>query len=193
MSILCLTLVCLAAVLAALTCFRVPSQSVVRRRAWALVQLVLLGSAALSGYLLLQLPEESAGGGPAGAAAVTVAGCLAAACGGAPVTTSILEISRRAGRRPLGEQGAGVPEPSDPERESTLHGGLWIGILERLAIVVCLLLGWPTGLTVVAAIKALGRFSELKDADAVERFILGTLASTLWAAAWAGVTLLLLA
>lgn len=80
-------------------------------------------------------------------------------------------------------------EESDP---SPLRGGLWIGLLERAAIVSTLWAGWPEGIAVVLAIKGLGRFSELKDHRAAEQFILGTFSSGLVAAASYGLGLLLL-
>jgi hypothetical protein len=72
-----------------------------------------------------------------------------------------------------------------------LHGGAWIGVLERAAVAGNLLAGWPEGLAVVLAVKGLGRYAELKAPAAAERFILGTLASALWAAACVGVVVLL--
>jgi hypothetical protein len=44
---------------------------------------------------------------------------------------------------------------------------------------------------VLAAVKGLGRYAELRVAAAAERFIIGTLVSALWAAACVGVALLL--
>jgi hypothetical protein len=78
--------------------------------------------------------------------------------------------------------------PGDPE---VLRGGAWIGVLERIAIAGTLLAGWPEGLAVVLAVKGLGRFAELRAPAAAERFILGTLASTLWSVACVGVVVLL--
>ncbi|RXR24810.1 hypothetical protein EQW78_07260 [Oerskovia turbata] len=80
--------------------------------------------------------------------------------------------------------------PSDPggpvgaEAVQTLRGGTWIGILERLAITGCLLAGYPAGIAVVVAIKGLGRYPELREHPVgAERFLIGTFASTIWAAA----------
>ncbi|MEF9980176.1 MAG: hypothetical protein RR762_02060 [Glutamicibacter sp.] len=78
-------------------------------------------------------------------------------------------------------------EESDP---SPLRGGLWIGLLERTAIVGSLWAGWPEGIAVVLAVKGLGRFSELKNHRAAEQFILGTFASGLVAAGSYGLGLL---
>jgi len=47
--------------------------------------------------------------------------------------------------------------------------------------------GFPEGVAVVVAIKGLGRFSELsKNPDSSERFVIGTLASLLWASVIGG-------
>lgn len=80
--------------------------------------------------------------------------------------------------------------PSDPggpvgtEAVQTLRGGTWIGILERLAITGCLLAGYPAGVAFVVAIKGLGRYPELREHPVgAERFLIGTLASMIWAAA----------
>ena len=71
-----------------------------------------------------------------------------------------------------------------------LRGGAWIGYLERGAVAATLLAGFPEGLALVLAVKGVGRYPELRDAgrgaDAPEEFIIGTLASLLWAAAAAG-------
>src|SRR4051794_20743213 len=70
-----------------------------------------------------------------------------------------------------------------------LRGGTWIGILERLLITGGILVGMPEVVAVVIAIKGLGRYPELRDADpelrggVAERFIIGTLTSFLVAAA----------
>lgn len=63
-----------------------------------------------------------------------------------------------------------------------LAGSTWIGLLERGAITLSVLAGYPEGLAVVVAIKGLGRFHELRDHPfARERFVVGTLASVAWA------------
>lgn len=62
--------------------------------------------------------------------------------------------------------------------EPLLRGGLWIGVLERIAVTGAILVGQPTLIAFVVAIKGLGRYPELKEqAGASERFIIGTLAS----------------
>ncbi|MFD6164759.1 hypothetical protein ACFWFR_06195 [Oerskovia sp. NPDC060287] len=91
---------------------------------------------------------------------------------------------------PAAPDPAGAAAPSDPggplgeEAVQTLRGGTWIGILERLAITGCLLAGYPAGVAFVVAIKGLGRYPELRDHPvAAERFMIGTLASMIWAGA----------
>ncbi|MET4222991.1 hypothetical protein [Oerskovia enterophila] len=83
--------------------------------------------------------------------------------------------------------GASSSDPGGPlgdEAVQTLRGGTWIGILERLAITGCLLAGYPAGVAFVVAIKGLGRYPELRDHPvAAERFMIGTLASMIWAGA----------
>lgn len=76
-----------------------------------------------------------------------------------------------------------------------LRGGAWIGALERLAMLATILTGWPEGIVAIVAVKAFARYPELKTAQesgTVERFIIGTFASLGWAAACAGVALVLL-
>ena len=106
---------------------------------------------------------------------------LAAVTGGGPVTTAVLHAADPAA---TGVSGG----PQDPD---ILRGGAWIGVLERGAIAGTLLAGWPEGLAVVLAVKGLGRISELRAPAAAERFIVGTLASGLWAAGCVGVAFLL--
>lgn len=77
------------------------------------------------------------------------------------------------------------------DAQPVLRGGAWIGVLERLAVSSTLLMGWPEGLAIILAVKALGRYAELGKSGAAERFILGTFASQLWACACVGVAVLL--
>ncbi|AYY15738.1 hypothetical protein EF847_21475 [Actinobacteria bacterium YIM 96077] len=77
---------------------------------------------------------------------------------------------------------------ADPD---TLRGGTTIGALERAAVVITLLSGWPEGLALILAVKGFGRYPELRRPSAPERFIIGTFASILWAAGVAGVVVLL--
>ncbi|MCF6508310.1 hypothetical protein E9549_12975 [Blastococcus sp. MG754426] len=165
--------------------------------------LLLLGLAALAGLVLALRGERGTGAAGAvalvgslavaaafawpadGGAGVAQAGAalaaLAAVTGGGPVATAVLHAADPAA---TGVGGG----PQDPD---ILRGGAWIGVLERGAIAATLLVGWPEGLAVVLAVKGLGRFSELRAPAAAERFIVGTLASGLWAAACVGVAVLL--
>ena len=79
--------------------------------------------------------------------------------------------------------------PVPPSGDTMLRGGAWIGALERAAVFSTLVAGWPEGVAVVLALKALGRYPELrtKTSGAAERFIIGTFTSVLWAGACAGV------
>ncbi len=99
---------------------------------------------------------------------------------------------------------AGAQEaPLDLEAPgSVLRGGAWIGYLERAAVAATLLAAFPEGLALVLAVKGVGRYPELRDAgdaarragrsaDAPEEFIIGSLASLLWASAAAGTAALL--
>lgn len=86
---------------------------------------------------------------------------------------------------------AAPSEPAVPlltvERE--LPGGRWIGILERIAVYACLVTAFPAGLGFVIAVKGLGRYPELRaqsNPRVGELFIIGTFASMLWAAGFAG-------
>jgi hypothetical protein len=63
-----------------------------------------------------------------------------------------------------------------------LRGGMWIGVLERLAITGGILAGHPEAAAIVIAVKGLGRYPELRGGKDAEKFIVGTLASYLWAA-----------
>jgi F0F1-type ATP synthase membrane subunit c/vacuolar-type H+-ATPase subunit K len=73
-----------------------------------------------------------------------------------------------------------------------LRGGFWIGLLERLAIFATIMAGFGQGLVVILGVKSLARYPELRTEDrrgAAERFIIGTFASSLVAAAGAGLAL----
>jgi hypothetical protein len=98
---------------------------------------------------------------------------------------------RRHHRRPVDDVGVGDDAPG-----SVLRGGAWVGYFERAAISATLLAGWPEGMALVLAVKGVGRYPELRGPESVqshapETFIIGTLASVLWAAACAGVAVLL--
>jgi hypothetical protein len=89
----------------------------------------------------------------------------------------------RAGVEPVAR--AADDGPDGDRARQKLRGGTWIGVLERLAVTGTLLAGEPGGVAVVVAIKGLGRYPELRTGDdpaVSERFVIGTLASLVWAA-----------
>lgn len=134
-----------------------------------------------------------------------VVALLAAGGVGLPVTMLVLRLARSvdtAERRraeppePADQPQFELPEPpAEPPRApvdalppGVLRGGLVIGVLERLAVTVAILGGQPVAIAYVVAVKALGRYAELKESPAAsERFIIGTLASMLWAAGVASI------
>lgn len=171
------------------------------------VPILLLGTAALLGQA----------GEPAGDVLFDVASVTAvaaAAATGGLIAIALLRLADRQGTGPMadgyreaGAAGGGtaadggatdsgvatdgytmgadnVAAVSDPR---TLRGGAAIGALERIAIAVTLLAGWPEGLALVLGVKGIGRYPELGRPPASERFIIGTLGSVLWAVAAAGV------
>jgi hypothetical protein len=144
------------------------------RHPWgALALAVLAAVAALFAWLAGDVPDRLE-------EAVALVAALAAVVGGGPVTTAVL---RAADPAATGVTGG----PQDPD---VLRGGAWIGLLERAAVAAALLAASAEGLVVVLAVKGLGRYAELRAPAAAERFIIGTLASALWAAAAVGVAVL---
>jgi hypothetical protein len=84
---------------------------------------------------------------------------------------------------------AAAPPAETVSSVRILRGGAIIGILERFAVCLAILVGEPVSIAYVVAIKGLGRFAELKATPvAAERFIIGTLTSMLWAAGVAALT-----
>jgi hypothetical protein len=142
-------------------------------------------------------------------AAAAVLGVLVAVTAGSHVVRAVFRLTRRELRpaRPgavAPTAAAGGPPPAELPLDlespvSVLRGGAWIGYLERGAVAATLLASFPEGLALVLAVKGVGRYPELRDAgsggragaDAPEEFIIGTLASLLWAAAAAGTAALL--
>ncbi|HSP53335.1 MAG TPA: hypothetical protein VLO00_10615 [Cryobacterium sp.] len=152
------------------------------------------GGATVSGVLLgmLALGLAVVGGGPAALLALRLAthnsvpqgehGGILVENGGVPVTVPPVDAAAAA----AGEAGAAsTPGAAGARVHEVLRGGLMIGILERLAVAGAILAGFPEAIAVVVAIKGVGRFTELATAEARERFIIGTLASLIWACACA--------
>lgn len=145
------------------------------RRDWGAVLLVLLVAIAAG---LAWLAGDVSHGLVAGGTVMAVAAAIGA---GGAVTTAVL--------RAADPSAVGVPGgPQDPD---VLRGGAWIGVLERAGVSIALLAGSAEALVVVLGVKGLGRYAELRAPAAAERFIIGTLASALWAAACVGVAVLL--
>jgi hypothetical protein len=148
-------------------------------------------------------------------ASAQVLGVVVAVTAGSHVVRAVFRLTRgelwpgrprRGGDRVTGDHlaGPGTQAEADASVQPPLHlesagsvlrGGAWIGYLERGAVAATLLAGFPEGLALVLAVKGVGRYPELRDAgrgaDAPEEFIIGTLASLLWAAAAAGTAVLL--
>jgi hypothetical protein len=134
-------------------------------------------------------------------AAALVLGVVVATTGGSLVVRAVFRLMRReflpARVRTTANAVAAPPageaaQPAEAERpEAVLRGGAWIGYLERAAVAATLLAGWPEGVALVLAVKGVGRYSELRETNAPEAFIIGTLASLLWAASAAGAAHLL--
>ncbi len=147
-----------------------------------LVSLAALAAVLPSGPSWLDAPS----------AATATAGMLASVVVGGPLTVAVLRGA--SGHTDFNEPGrheARTEHADDIVRAGeVLRGGTWIGALERIAITATLLAGWPEGLAVVLAVKGLGRYPELRQPGAAERFIIGTFTSVLWAAACAGVVAL---
>ena len=113
-------------------------------------------------------------------ALIGVAAIGSSAAVGFPLTAWVLRVAaRRAPGASATDESGQQMDPAD-----VLRGGTWIGVLERIAITGAILVGYPAAIAVVIGVKGLGRFPELNAATGVsERFIIGTLASCLWAAA----------
>ena len=117
-------------------------------------------------------------------ALITTLALATAVVGGGPVATLALRLATQ-GSVAEGTHGGILQDGSE-----VLRGGTAIGVLERLAVAGVLIAGFPEGLAVIVAIKGVGRFTELETGPVRERFIVGTLASWIWAAAAAGIVLL---
>lgn len=136
---------------------------------------------------------------------VGVLALIASVGGGWPLTAGVLRLAARTDRQdadrqarrdaegptpreaptPVHDRGADdVGAPDGVIARGILRGGGWIGALERLAVTGAIIVGYPAAVAVVVAVKGLGRFPELREhPGASERFVIGTLASMIWAAA----------
>lgn len=122
-----------------------------------------------------------------------------ATVGGNPVVRWVLAVADGGGTHdgPRGGILVERAEASDPspvalpgQQVEILRGGTTIGYLERLAAALSIIAGFPAAIAVIVALKGIGRFAELSTPAARERFIVGTLASLLWACVAGGVAYL---
>lgn len=138
--------------------------------------------------------------------ALIIAACfiLAVPVGTPPVRALLRRVARHDAQgppltppqhQPVLVHGPGELAPSEADAvpgivraEEELAGGYWIGLLERAALFASVLSGFPAGIAVVLAVKSIGRYPELRTPTGSkgELFIIGTFASMLWAAAFAG-------
>ena len=112
--------------------------------------------------------------------AITVLGVI----GGSPLVALVLKLATPESAT-LGAHGGilvrDTTSPPPQRDREVLRGGAAIGYLERFALIGAVLAGQAAAVAIIVAIKGLGRFSELESAAARERFIIGTLASLVWA------------
>ncbi len=138
--------------------------------------------AVLLAALLLALPVARVS--TWGAVVLTVIGLAVATAGGAPFVQAVFRLATKTTRE--GDHGGilvRAKAAADAESREVLRGGIAIGYLERFAIAAVVVFGYPEGIAIVVAVKGVGRFSELDDSEARERFIIGTFASLIWGVA----------
>jgi hypothetical protein len=80
--------------------------------------------------------------------------------------------------------------PPEEGEKISLKAGRTIGILERLLIFLGLVASSWEILAAVIALKTVARYAKLDDQNNAEYFLIGSLASILWAAAMTGVIVL---
>lgn len=126
-------------------------------------------------------------------AVVALIGLVISVFGGTTAATTALDLAVGTST-PAGAHGgimvdsntdtvAGAAPGAARAPREVLRGGLTIGVLERVATTGALIAGYPQALAIVVAVKGVGRFTELEAPEARERFIIGTLASLIWACA----------
>ena len=89
---------------------------------------------------------------------------------GNPVTRMALHL---AGKR---------TPPKEGETAATLRGGRVIGVLERLLIMIGLAASSLEVMIAVIALKSVARYNKLDQQEFAEYFLIGSMASILWAA-----------
>ncbi|MDY7543338.1 MULTISPECIES: hypothetical protein [Cryobacterium] len=177
---LLLLLVTIGSLVCAVLAFRLRKQS-----------FAIISAGALAGALLIAAAPAPGGSETFGVILGLIALALAVV-GGGPMALLALDFATHDSARPGQHGGILVDDgatPAAPGATGAVHevlrGGLMIGILERLAVAGAILAGFPEAIAVVVAIKGVGRFTELTEAETRERFIIGTFASLIWACACA--------
>jgi hypothetical protein len=149
-----------------------------------LAALVPVGMGALAGAFGLDVPAPD----PAYAAALATTLAALGILAGNPITVFVLGVAKSPDPGADASEHGGIIVPAEKGergKREVLRGGWVIGYLERLAIIGAVALGRFEIVAAVVAIKGLGRFTELDNSAARERFIIGTLTSMLWAGACA--------
>jgi hypothetical protein len=80
--------------------------------------------------------------------------------------------------------------PPEEGEKVSLRAGRTIGVLERLLIALGLIASSWEILAAVVALKTVARYAKLDDQNNAEYFLIGSLASILWAAAMTGLIVL---
>lgn len=171
-----------AVVVAALMC-AVLILSLVNLRRPATTPMAVAGVLVAIAFVLILVAPPS-GMPVAQRIAIAVLGAAAATIGGNPFTRRALDIATGDRVRETADGGILIiaSNGADAEQARTLmRGGTVIGYLERISTVAAIALGFPEAVAAVIAVKGIGRFPELAESEARERFIIGTLASLLWA------------
>jgi hypothetical protein len=124
-----------------------------------------------------------------GSGAVRVWGCgllLVGIPGSLAVKTMIGIWDAGKGEEAASNAAEGLQEGQDDGVEGRKNAGKWIGVLERLFILIFILGGHWEGIGFLVVAKSILRFGEIKDSadrERAEYVLVGTLASYLWAVA----------
>lgn len=179
-TIISLVVVSVALVLAAI--------AIGQSRQWLVAPAAVIVLAAIVVLIVAPFPLVE---GRVASVALSVGFGVLGVLGGSPVVALMLRFAQ--GNVQLGDHGgivvADSETPKAPRRE-ILRGGATIGYLERAALIGAVAAGQPGAVAIIVAVKGLGRFSELDDSAARERFIIGTLTSLIWAGSCAAAALL---
>jgi hypothetical protein len=147
-----------------------------------LAALVPVALGALAAAFGVDLPPPD----PAYWAVLAVALAALGIVAGNPITVFVLGLAKTVDAAADDGEHGGIVIPAEKGergKREVLRGGWVIGYLERLAIIAAVALGRFEIVAAVVAIKGLGRFTELDNSAARERFIIGTLTSMIWAGA----------